>query len=127
MAGQLEQVAMEMFEALDQGDVAGVVAFLSDDAEGVDEISRRWLRGRAEVESYLNAMLGSVSDIGTELRDVHESSWGDAAVLTCWLDQTYTLDGTPGGVSAPTTMVFRREGGDWKLALFHSVPLPEGD
>lgn len=104
-----------------------MVEFLSDDAQGVDEISRRWLRGRAEVEGYLSAMLGSVREISTELRDVHEHAWGDTGVVTCWLEQTYTLDGTPGGVSAPTTMVFRREGGDWRLALFHSVPLPDQD
>jgi uncharacterized protein (TIGR02246 family) len=125
MAGELEQVATAMFEALDRGDAAGVIGFLSDDAEGVDEISRRWLRGRGEVESYLTAMMGSVTDITTELHDVRERAWGDAGVLTCWIEQAYTHEGTPGGVSAPTTMVFRREGGEWKLALFHSVPLPE--
>jgi ketosteroid isomerase-like protein len=78
-----------------------------------------------QVAGAVRAMLGSVSDVKTELRDVHERTWGGAGVLTCWIEQTYTLDGKPGGVSAPTTVVFRREAGGWKLALFHSVPLPE--
>jgi ketosteroid isomerase-like protein len=114
-----------MFEALDRGDTAGVVGFLSDDAQGVDEISRRWLRGREEVESYLSAMMGAVTDIRSGLRDVHERIWGDTGLVTGWIDQTHTLHGKAGGVSAPTTMLFRREGGDWKIALFHSVPLPD--
>jgi ketosteroid isomerase-like protein len=35
------------------------------------------------------------------------------------------LGGQEQSVSAPTTIVFRNEGGDWKLSLFHSVPLPD--
>jgi ketosteroid isomerase-like protein len=45
--------------------------------------------------------------------------------LTCWLNQDYTLEGSAQHVSAPTTIVFRRVDGEWKLALFHSIPLPE--
>ena len=67
----------------------------------------------------------SVSSVRTEATDVSERLFGDVGVVTCWLDQTYTLDGREQSVSAPTTMVFRNEGGDWKLSLFHSVPLPQ--
>jgi ketosteroid isomerase-like protein len=56
---------------------------------------------------------------------VEERVWGDTGVLTCWLDQDYTMDGKAQHVSAPTTIVFRREGVEWKLALFHSIPLPD--
>ena len=49
--------------------------------------------------------------------------WGDTGVLTRWLDQDYTMDGSPQHVSAPTRIVFRLEDGEWKLALFHSIPL----
>ena len=64
-------------------------------------------------------------DVRTELRDAEERVWGDTGMLTCWLDQDYTMEGNAQHVSAPTTIVFRREGGEWKLALFHSIPLPE--
>jgi hypothetical protein len=46
-------------------------------------------------------------------------------VVTCWLDQTYTLEGQERSVSARTTIVFRNVDGDRKLSLFHSVPLPD--
>ena len=34
------------------------------------------------------------------------------------------LEGKQQHVSAPTTLVFRREDGEWKYLLFHLIPLP---
>jgi uncharacterized protein (TIGR02246 family) len=126
MAGEFEAVARKLVSALDALDVDAMTQLATDDAQGVDEISRRWMRGRDELESYLRQLAGAVSDVRTELRDVAEHIWGDVGVLTCWLEQTYTLEGTQHRVSAPTTLVLRREGGEWRLALFHSIPLAEG-
>jgi ketosteroid isomerase-like protein len=125
MSGELAGVASEFIAALDSLDVDGMMAQVAEGAQGVDELSRRWIRGRAEIDSYLRGLVSSVGDLHTELADVTENVWGETGVLTCWLDQRYTLDGQAQHVSAPTTIVFRREGGGWKLALFHSVPLPE--
>ena len=46
-------------------------------------------------------------------------------MLTCWLEQDYTLKGNTQHISAPTTIVLHREAGEWKVVLFHSIPLPE--
>ena len=125
MSGELANVTSEFLAALDSLDVDRLMATFTDDGQGVDELSRRWLRGRSEVDGYLRGMMGAVSDIRTELRDEEERIWGDTGILTCWIDQEYTLEGKQQHVSAPTTIVFRREGGTWKAALFHSIPLPE--
>ena len=125
MSGELQSVANEFVAALDSMDVDRMMETATEDAQGVDEISRRWLRGRGELDSYLRQLMGAVSDVRTELRDTEERVWGDIGVLTCWLDQDYTMEGKAQHVSAPTTIVFRREGDEWKLALFHSIPLPE--
>jgi ketosteroid isomerase-like protein len=125
MSGQLEQGATDFFAALDSLDVAAMLQVLTDDAQGVDEISRRWIRGREDVSAYIRQLASSVSSVRSEATDVSESIFGDVGVVTCWLDQTYTLGGQEQSVSAPTTIVFRNEGGDWKLSLFHSVPLPD--
>ena len=45
--------------------------------------------------------------------------------MTCWLEQNDVLDGQVQHVSAPTSMMFRREDGTWKAVLIHSIPLPE--
>ena len=125
MAGELINAAQEFFAAVDAKDIDRLTGRFTDDAQGVDEISRRWIRGRSEIESYLRQLLDAVSDVRTELRDPHELIWGDAGVVTGWVEQDYTLDGESQHVSAPTTIVFRRDASEWKGVLFHSIPLPE--
>ena len=125
MGGELEKVANDFMAALDSKEVDRIVESIGEDAQGVDEISRRWLRGEGELDSYLRQMLGAVSGLRSELQDAQERVWGDVGVLTCWLDQDYTFEGDAQHISAPTTIVFRREGGEWKMVLFHSIPLPE--
>jgi uncharacterized protein (TIGR02246 family) len=123
--GELTSATSDFLTALDAMDVDRLVESFTEEGQGVDELSRRWLRGRSEVDSYLRQLMGVVSGLRTELRDQEERVWGDVGILTCWLEQDYTLEGEAQHVSAPTTIVFRREGDNWKLALFHSIPLPE--
>jgi ketosteroid isomerase-like protein len=127
MAGELKGIANELFQALDARDSEKLISNTEADAQSVDENSRRWLRGRDELESYLGEMFEMVTDVHTTLRDVTEHIWDDTGVLTCWLEQRYTLEGSPQQISAPTTIIFRRRDGAWRLALFHSVPLTDHD
>jgi ketosteroid isomerase-like protein len=120
----LTDTVQRMFDALDKADTEAALATISAEAEGVDEISRRWIRG-SEMTGYVREMMANVSDVHSEIHDAHETQWGDTGVVTCWLEQDYTMGGERGHVSAPTTVVLRREDGDWRLALFHSIPLPE--
>jgi ketosteroid isomerase-like protein len=124
MAGELERVAQQVFGALDRGDAEAVIRLGAEEMQGVDELSRRWLRGIDEVSGYIRQLTGMVKDVQSTLGDVHETVWGDTGAVSCWLEQDYTLDEIPQHVSAPTTLLFRREADDWKVALFHSVPLP---
>jgi len=125
MTGELQSSTEKFLVAIDAMDVDSLMSNATKDAQGVDELSRRWLRGTGELESYLRRLAETVSEVHTELSDSEERVTGDVGILTCWLDQRYTLDGQVQHVSAPTTMVFRREDGEWKLALFHSIPLPQ--
>lgn len=125
MPGELESVLTDFLSALDSMDLDRMMKATADDAQGVDEISRRWLRGRGEFDAYLRQLMGVVSGVRTELRDPQERVWDDVGVLTCWLEQDYTMEGEAQHISAPTTVVFHRDGGAWKLTLFHSIPLPE--
>jgi ketosteroid isomerase-like protein len=125
VAGELEAAARQFTASLDALDVDAMVTVLADDVEGVEEISRQWLRGRDAVAGYMRELATQVSDVRSELRDLNERVWGDVGVVTCWLDQTYTYAGQPVRISAPTTLVFRRDAGEWNLVLFHSVPLAD--
>ncbi len=122
----LDQMAQRFFKLVDTLDVEAVRQLMTDDCEEVDEISRTWRRGRPAVEAYFGEVLTAISDVHTDLSDVSVREWADTGVITFVIDQTYRYEGRNERVVAPTTLLLRREGGDWRLALMHSVPLPEG-
>lgn len=127
MTGELETVVREMFEGLASKDVDAVERHFGDGAQGVDEISRRWLRGRDALEEYLGGLMTMVDDVRSELHDVQETVLAEVGILTCWLEQDYVLEGERQHVSAPTTVVLRRGDDSWNIVLFHSIPLQEGE
>jgi ketosteroid isomerase-like protein len=124
MAGELAGVAERLLDALDRADADAAIATISADAQGIDEVSRKWMRGSGELITYVRQLIEMAQDTHSEMHDAHEVQWGETGIVTFWLEQDYTLDGERGHVSAPTTYVLRREDGEWKLVLGHSIPLP---
>ncbi len=127
MAGEPVAVVRQLFDAFDNLDFDAVLALAASDVQGVDELARQWLRTRDDLENYFRMLGTALSDVRSELGDVNEIVHGEVAIVTAWLEQDYTFQGEPVHVSAPTTVVVRREGGDWKVALVHSVPLADED
>lgn len=125
--GSLEERVGRLLGALDAMDLDSLGTMLSDEVQSVDEITRGWTRGRAAVNSYLSQLKGTVSDVHSRMSDAQEVVWGDVGLVTFVLDQTYTMDRQQQSISAPTSILFRREPGDWKIALIHTVPIPEAE
>jgi len=126
MAGELEAIVRKIFDAVDRKDVDALHQLSDDDIQGVDEASRKWLRGRDAADGHWRAGLMAVDDIRTLLGDFSEATFGEAGLVTYWMEQDYTLDGNAVHVSGPATAVFRRRGDEWKaVLLFHSVSSPE--
>lgn len=121
----LQQTVRRLLERLDAMDLEGLGGMVDDEVQGVDEIARKWMRGRPAIEEYFSQLKDTVSDVRSRMGDVQEDAWGDAGLVTFVLDQTYTLDRHQQTISAPTSIVFRRRGSDWKIVLIHTVPLPE--
>ncbi len=124
MDDELERATMQFFGFVDRKDAEAVIGASAQDIQSVDEISRQWLRGIDELGAYIRQMVTAVEDVHTMVGNVQSNVLGDTGIVTCWVEQDYTLEGKRQHVSAPTTIVFRREGGAWKVVLFHSVPLP---
>jgi ketosteroid isomerase-like protein len=124
--GSLEQEVRALLERLDAMDIERLGSMLTEDAQSVDEITRGWTRGRAAIEAYLSQLKDTVSDVHSEIKDPQESDWGEVGLVTFVLEQTYTMDGQEQNISAPTSILFRRENDDWKIALIHTVPIQEG-
>lgn len=125
MSGQLQAVLQGMFDALGRNDPETMLGHLAEETQGVDELSREWMRGREVLERYIRGMITQVGDVQSEIRDVHEVIWDDTGLMTFWLEQDYTLGGERHHISAPSSAVFRREDGEWRVVVFHSIPLPD--
>jgi hypothetical protein len=121
----LTEAVRRMFRSFDTLDVAGMLDQTTADAQGVDEIARTWMRGHDAIEAYLGGLGSMVSDVHSEVSDFEERRYGDTGIVTCWLEQDYTIDDNRTHVSAPCTFVLRLEDGAWKSALISAVPLPE--
>lgn len=124
-AAALERETRHLLERLDSLDMDGLAAMFTDDAQGVDEISRGWTRGRAALEAYLAHLQGTVTDVRSRLSDFQAITWADTGLVTFVLDQTYSMNGQEQRLSAPTSLVFHRQEDGWKVALIHSVPIPD--
>lgn len=125
MAGKLEKVVQGMFDALSGRDPEGMLQSASEEMQGVDEISRQWMRGKEAVSQYIHGLVTQVEDVESEMKNVHEVLWGDIGLVTFWLEQDYTVDGDRHHISAPSSAVLRREDDEWKVVMFQSIPLPD--
>jgi ketosteroid isomerase-like protein len=127
MTTDIELVVRQLFDSFDNLDFGAIRGQITTDAQGVDEIARRWLRNTDEIAKYFAELGQMVSQVKSEPKDVHVVTWGDVALVTLWLEQSYVLEGKAQHVSAPTTIALRLVDGSWKVALIHSVPLPAED
>jgi len=118
-----EHTVKELFEALDTLDLRAIESFFDDEPQSIDELSGGWRRGLEAVRDYFAQITSAgLSDVRSTVADVHATDWGDTAVVTLVLEQTYTLEGENHAIHAPTTIVLRRHDGRWRVALVHSIP-----
>ena len=101
------------------------MGMFTEDAQAVDEIARKWIRGQRAIAEYFRQIEHVIEDIRTAVADAQEAVWDDVGLVTCWIEQDYTLEGKARHVSSPTTIVLRRESSAWRIALVHAIPLPE--
>lgn len=125
VSSTLESIAHELFDALDRKDFDRIARATTDDVQGIDELSRGWMRGRAEMEAYFANLGDQVSNIHSTLSDIHAVEFGDVGIVTLVLDQEYDAGGQHASIHAPTSVVARRVDGEWRMALLHSVPLAD--
>ena len=112
----------EYLRMLDAKDEVGIRALLTEDAQLVDEITRRWVRGPDAIGAALRAIFSRVSDVQSTAEDVHVVRSGDLEIETFLLRQVYELDSVTTRVVSPTTLLWRRTRAGWRLALIQSIP-----
>jgi ketosteroid isomerase-like protein len=105
-----EQMVNELFDALDRLDIDAIESLFDDEPQGVDELSGGWRRGREALHEYFSQITSAgLADVRSTVTDVHTKNWGDTAVVTLVLDQTYTLEGEQHAIHAPSTPAAPRD------------------
>jgi hypothetical protein len=64
----------------------------------------------------------AIENIPSRLSDVHQTVWDDVGLMTCRLKQDYTFEGPHQHMSSPTSAVLRREGGERRIVMLHTIP-----
>jgi uncharacterized protein (TIGR02246 family) len=119
----VESVVREAYDAMEKLDVARVATMIVPDIQAVDAVMRTWKRGLDEIGAHLAALESGMSDEHSEITDLEIREYGATAIATYTVEQEYTFAGKRHHDVCPTTMVLSRVDGDWKIALFHSLPL----
>ena len=120
-----KSVILAAFKAVDNADAEALLDMMADDITQIDEISKKWSRGKAEVAAVVRPMFDLVKSIKSSISDVHVQTSNDIAIVTFMLDQSYVFEGQQVAIVAPTSCVLRQEKGVWKFVLIHTMPFAE--
>ena len=119
------QIIIDAFATFDRLQPEPFFEFFSDDVTIVDEISKKWLRGKDAAIATWTPLIGLFQSSKSVVSDIHVDNAGDVSIVTCMLDQTYVLDGQTATITAPTTCLVRKDNGVLKIILVHTIPFPE--
>lgn len=119
----VESVVRDAYDAMEKLDVARVATMILPDIQAVDAVMRTWKRGLGEIGEHLATLESGMSDEHSEIVDLEIREYGDTAIATYTVVQQYTFAGERHDDTCPTTMVLRLVDGEWKIVLFHSLPL----
>jgi uncharacterized protein (TIGR02246 family) len=120
-----KSVILAAFKAVDNADAEALLDMMADDITQIDEISKKWSRGKAEVAAVVRPMFDLVKSIKSSISDVHVQTSNDIAIVTFMLDQSYVFEGQQVAIVAPTSCVLRQERGVWKFVLIHTMPFAD--
>jgi ketosteroid isomerase-like protein len=115
-----EQLSREFWAHFDAKDWEALLAMMTPDAMETDDLAGGWLRGPAAIGEHFAGMGPRYEDSHTTLEDVEVAETTDTAVITCVVHYEMRWDGQPGTWRWPTTMIFKRQAGEWRLALVHT-------
>ena len=120
-----KSVILSAFKAVDNANAEALLDMMADDITQIDEISKKWSRGKAEVAAVVRPMFDLVKSIKSSISDVHVQTSNDIAIVTFMLDQSYVFEGQHVAIVAPTSCVLRQEKGVWKFVLIHTMPFAD--
>ncbi len=106
----------EYLRMLDAKDEPGILALMTDDGQVVDEITRRWYRGKHQIGLALREIFSRLADIHSTAEDMHSARWGDVEVETFLCTRSTTWTGPPAAWCRPPAFsgAARPRAGSWR-------------
>lgn len=125
MSAEIEALTHEFFATFTRNDVQAAAAMLSDDLEVIDHVPYRFDNKQQFVEFLQGAMAGIESST-SNIRQLSCRVFNDSLAVANGYDtfSAVTKDGQAQSLHGRTTLVFAKEGDQWKIVSCHFSPLP---
>lgn len=124
-ANEIQTLAQRFADAFDQRDMKTVVEMLADDVEVFDHVPYRF-DGKPLFAKYLNEAIGGIASMSFGLRQPSCRVFNDTVGIVNAYDMFMgvTKDGKALSIHGRTTLVFAKQGGQWKIVSCHFSAMP---
>lgn len=119
----IEETLRAFFKALDQKDFTSMLKTLDAKAEGSDEITKKWIRGRKAFAAYAKRIEPEISALNSRIYGLHTRRVGAVGLATYNLKQSYSLSGRRHKLDFVMSTVLVKRGTGWKVSLIHMTPV----
>jgi uncharacterized protein (TIGR02246 family) len=125
MSAEIEALANEFFAAFGRNDMQAAVDMLSDDLEVIDHVPYRF-DNKAQFVEFLHGAMAGIESASSGLRQLSCRVFNDSMAVANGYDtfSAVTKDGQAQNLNGRTTLVFAKEGSQWKIVSCHFSPLP---
>ena len=123
---ELQALTQKFADAFDQRDVQPILDMLSEDVEVFDHVPYRF-DGKALFAKYLNEAFAGLSSASFGFRQPSCRMYGESVGIVNAHDMFTgaTKDGKTLSIHGRTTLVFNKQGGQWKIVSAHFSAIPK--
>jgi uncharacterized protein (TIGR02246 family) len=122
---EIQALAQRFADAFDKGDMKAVLEMLSEDVEVFDHVPYRF-DGKPLFAKYLNEAFEGISSISFGFRQPSCRVYNDTVGIANAYDMFTgtTRDGKALTIHGRTTLVFVKQGAQWKIVSCHFSTMP---
>jgi uncharacterized protein (TIGR02246 family) len=123
---EIEAAVLELSSAFNKMDIKAVANLLSENLEVFDHVPYRF-DNKKQFADFLTPAFSGFASCHFGFRQLSCRMIGDGAAVANAYDtfMGVTKDGKPVSLHGRTTLVFGKEGGQWKIVSAHFSPLPK--
>ncbi len=125
MSAEIEALAHGFFNAFTRNDIQAALDMLSDDLEVIDHVPYRF-DTKQEFGEFLHGAMAGIESNTSAIRQLSCRVFNDSLAVANGYDtfSGVTKSGQTQSLNGRTTLVFAKEGGQWKIVSCHFSPLP---